>query len=129
MRLLLDTHVLVWALAAPERLSVRGRALIGDPENEIFVSVVSLWEIGIKRATGRAGAPPIPASTSHELALQAGYQILTVSAQHAIHVENLEQFHGDPFDRLLVAQALSEPAFLLTHDRILAAYSDTMILV
>ncbi len=129
MRLLLDTHVLIWALAAPERLSARGRDLIGNMDHEIVVSVVSFWEIAIKRGTGRPGAPPIPAATTHELSLIAGYQILQISAAHAIRVEGLVPLHGDPFDRLLIAQALSERAILLTHDRLLAAYGDTAILV
>lgn len=129
MRLLLDTHILIWALASPATLSETGRRLIVDPGNDVFVSVASLWEIAIKRQTGRTDAPRLDSAAALDLAERSGYRILDIAAAHAIAVESLPPLHGDPFDRLLVAQALTEPLRLLTRDRHLAAYSDTVLLV
>ena len=127
MRLLLDTHVLIWALALPHRLTEAGRALIADEANDITVSAVSILEIALKRGAGRGDLPPVSAITAHEKSVQAGFHMLDVTAAHAALVETLPNHHGDPFDRLLVAQALSEPLRLLTHDKALARYSDTVI--
>lgn len=130
MRLLLDTHVAIWALAAPERLSAQASGLIGDRANEIFVSAVSVWEIAIKHAQGRgAGAPPFSGREAIGHFTNAGYRMLNMTAQHAAGVETLPPYHADPFDRLIVAQALSEPMRLLTHDAHMARYSDTIMRV
>ena len=131
MNLLLDTHVALWAVTGHKRLSVRARALIVDPVNSISVSVVSLWEIAIKHALGRQSETAIALSAREaaEAFALAGYSILSVSPSHALAVEDLPAHHTDPFDRLLVAQALSEPMRLLTHDAQVARYSDTIILV
>lgn len=127
MNLLLDTHVAVWAIRASSLIPPQVRALIGDAENEIYVSAVTVWEIAIKRALGRPGAPPFGAEDAIGLFTQAGYNVLDVKANHAAAVEKLPLLHGDPFDRLLVCQALSEPMRLITRDTRLAAYSDTII--
>ena len=130
MRILLDTHVALWAIAGPERLSADIAALIADPANEIIVSAVSVWEISIKHALSRGRPNDIPVSGAVSLTYfrEAGYELLSVSPEHAAAVERLPRFHADPFDRLLVAQALTEPLRLVTHDDALAAYSDTVIL-
>ena len=129
MNLLLDTHVALWAIGEPAHLPVTIRALIADPANEIFVSAASLWEIAIKHALARGGVGAMPLSA--EVALTffsgAGYAILSVSARHAVAVEKLPGLHGDPFDRLLVAQAFEEPLRLITHDAAVAAYGETII--
>lgn len=130
MKLLLDTHVAVWAILDDVRLSAPIQALIGDPANEVSVSVVSVWEIAIKYPLARGGSGEMPVSGLEALNYfrEAGYTLLNVTPEHAVAVENLIQVHRDPFDRLLVAQALREPMRLVTHDPRLAAYSDTVIL-
>ena len=110
------------------RLGAAARGLITDPGNAIFVSAASVWEIAIKRALGRSGIP-FSAAAALEYFSQAGYQRLDVRAEHAAAVENLPKLHGDPFDRMLIAQALVEPMHLITHDRVLAGYSATVMLV
>jgi PIN domain nuclease of toxin-antitoxin system len=129
VQILLDTHIFIWAVSATEMLSPQGRALIADQDNDIFVSVVSLWEIGIKRSAGRRNAPAMSADVALDLGIRSGYRWLPVAAAHAVAVESLPPLHGDPFDRLLIAQAVTEPLRLLTHDRQVAAYSDTVLLV
>lgn len=131
MNLLLDTHIALWALNENARLSQAARELITDTDNMIMVSVATLWEISIKHPLDRKGgsAMPISGATAFELFERAQYQLLPVTAAHAVAVETLPAIHGDPFDRLLVAQALTEPLRLVTGDRMLARYSDTVILV
>jgi PIN domain nuclease of toxin-antitoxin system len=125
----LDTHVALWATTEPERLPSPIAELIADPNNEVFVSVVSLWEIAIKRSRGRhPSTMPISAAEAQLEFAAVDFAILKVEAEHAVAVEALPPLHGDPFDRLLVAQALTEPLRLVTHDAALAAYSDTVIL-
>jgi PIN domain nuclease of toxin-antitoxin system len=131
MRLLLDTHIALWSIADDPRLSGEARNLIAEPANEILVSVASLWEIAIKHALSRLGRADMALSAhqAHQYFREAGYHMLGIDAAHAIAVEALPALHGDPFDRILVAQALSEPARLITHDTKVAAYSDTIIAV
>lgn len=126
MRLLLDTHVALWALVDDRRLGVKARTLIEDGENRVFISVASLWEIAIKHALGRGGIP-FPADQALRHFTAAGYELLDMRPSHAVVVETLPPIHADPFDRMLVAQALTEPMRLLTHDRILAGYSDLVL--
>ena len=130
MNLLLDTHVAIWGILDDPRLPARIRHLIVDTDNTVSVSVVSVWEIAIKYRLARRGQGDMPLSGAESLAYfrQAGYTMLAISAEHAVGVGRLPDHHTDPFDRLLVAQALSEPLHLITHDAALAAYSDTVIL-
>jgi PIN domain nuclease of toxin-antitoxin system len=131
VRLLLDTHIALWAVVDDRRLPADARALIADPANDVFVSAASLWEIAIKFALAR-GAPndmPIPAQTALVHFRAAGYQLLDIAPAHVVAVEGLPMRHADPFDRILVAQALTVPLRLLTHDRRVAQYSDTVIAV
>jgi PIN domain nuclease of toxin-antitoxin system len=129
MRLLLDTHIALWAIADDVRLSERARSLIADPDNEVFVSVASLWEIGIKHPLARGGPNDMRISAGAALRdfRQAGYALLDISPAHVLAIEGLPRLHGDPFDRMLVAQALATPLRLLTHDARLARHSDTII--
>jgi PIN domain nuclease of toxin-antitoxin system len=127
LRLLLDTHVAIWALASPELLTDKVRDLVGDPRNAVFVSAASVWEIAIKHALAKRGAPPFSGAEAIGYFREAGYLLLDVRAEHAAGVETLPSLHGDPFDRLIVAQALEEPLRLVTHDPKVAAYSDTII--
>lgn len=118
----------LWALADDRRLGTIARTHIGDPENDIFVSTASVWEIAIKRALGRSGIA-INARDAVGYFRDAGYALLDIRPEHAATVETLPKLHADPFDRLLVAQAITEPLRLLTHDRVLVGYSDTVMLV
>lgn len=131
MRLLLDTHIALWAIDDDPRLPPRARALIADPANSITVSVASLWEIAIKHPLKRGGVRDISISAAEAESYfrEAGYLILDIVPQHAVAVEGLPDHHADPFDRILLAQSLTEPLRLLTGDAKLAAYSDTVILV
>ncbi len=126
MNILLDTHIALWAIADSPALPDKARELISNPRNTIWVSAVSIWEIVIKHGLGRGDMP-----VSGDMALgyfrQAGYRVLAIEAEHAAAVETLPSHHQDPFDRLLVAQALTEPMRLLTHDAVVAKYSDTVI--
>lgn len=128
MRLLLDTQVALWGLTNDPRLTQKAQELIVNPNNDVFVSVASLWEISIKHQLGR-GDMPVSGSRATELFSAAGYQLLPIQVAHAIAVESLPSIHNDPFDRMLIVQALTEPMRLLTHDRTVARYSDTIIFV
>ena len=126
MRLLLDTHVLLWALAAPSRLAKDVTAQLRDPEVEVAYSAISIAEIAIKAAQGRIDASP---DRILEGAKRSGFRELALTGRHAARLASLPAHHRDPFDRLLVAQALEEPARLLTADRRLAAYSELVTVV
>jgi PIN domain nuclease of toxin-antitoxin system len=128
MRLLLDTHLLLWALAEPARLDAATRAALEEPENTVLFSAASLWEIAIKAALGRPDFAFDPAQIL-QAALETGFTELPVRAAAAIGVARLPPLHRDPFDRLLVAQAMAEPVRLYTADPLLAPYSELVTLV
>ena len=121
MKLLLDTQLLLWAAGQPERLSAAARKLLNDPCNELSFSVASLWEIVIKNGLGREDFRVEPRLFRCGL-LDNGYVELPVTSQHAVNIDGLPPLHKDPFDRLLVAQALCEGVTLLTSDAVLAQY-------
>jgi len=127
MRLLLDTHVFLWAFNLPHKLPQHITQMIIDPDNEVSISAASIWEIAIKRPLGRMNSPSMSADEVVKLSLASDFKILDITASHATAVESLPPLHGDPFDRLIIAQALTEPLRLITHDSQLAAYSDTVI--
>jgi PIN domain nuclease of toxin-antitoxin system len=131
VRLLLDTHVALWAIADHPNLSPKARRFIDDPDNEIVISTVTIWEIAIKHALARGGPNDMPISGQEALGYfrDAGFAVLDITATHAATVETLPPLHTDPFDRMLVAQAMAVPLRLLTHDQRVAAYSDSIILV
>lgn len=126
MNLLLDTHVALWAITDSERLTGRARQLIQEPTSVIWVSVVSLWEIAIKHGLGR-GDMPVSSQQALSYFKAAGYRTLSLDAAHVLALQDLPAHHQDPFDRMLVAQALTEPMRLMTHDAMVARYSDTVI--
>ncbi len=128
MNLLLDTHVALWAIADSPRLGRAAREWIEAPSATIWVSAASVWEITIKHGLGR-GDMPVSGRQALRYFQQAGYRLLPVEAEHVAAVGDLPGHHQDPFDRLLVAQALVEPMRLLTHDSVVARYSDTIIKV
>ncbi|HEY7619491.1 MAG TPA: type II toxin-antitoxin system VapC family toxin [Solirubrobacteraceae bacterium] len=122
-RLLVDTHALLWWLTDDAALSTAAREAIADPANEPIVSAASVWEIAIKRSLGKLQAPEdLPALISEE-----GFQWLAIGVDHAWRVHGLPMHHGDPFDRLLVAQALTEGLAIITKDPWFAAYGAAVI--
>ena len=123
MRLLLDTHVFLWAVSGSRRLTTRIRAVI-EGADEVFVSAASIWEIAIKVRLGRLQADPVSMVGAIE---ESGFKELPVRAAHAAHVASLPLHHTDRFDRLLVAQAVTEPLRLLTADDALAIYSELIV--
>lgn len=128
MRLLLDTHVALWAIVDSPRLSTQARGLILDPANSIYFSTASVWEMTIKSMLGK-GDMPVSGTQAASYFRAAGYVELPIVNAHIAQLETLPPLHADPFDRLLVAQALAEPLRLMTHDDKLRAYSDSIILV
>jgi PIN domain nuclease of toxin-antitoxin system len=127
LNLLLDTHVAIWAQVAPNVLPPKITKLLADQSSTIYVSAVSIWEIAIKYALGKSSRPPFSGKDAIAVFERAGCKMLAVSTQHAAAVDELPLLHGDPFDRLLIAQALSEPLRLVTHDKNIAQYSDAII--
>jgi PIN domain nuclease of toxin-antitoxin system len=121
VKLLLDTQLLLWAAGQPERLSAAARKLLNDPRNELLFSAASLWEVAIKNTLGREDFRVEPRLLRRGL-FDNGYIELPVTSQHAVNIDVLPPLHKDPFDRLLVAQALSEGITLLTADAQLAEY-------
>lgn len=121
MNLLLDTHVLLWAAGAPERLSDAARALLESTDNRLLFSAASLWEIAIKRGLGREDFRVDPRALRRGLD-DFGYEELPVSSAHALALDQLPPLHHDPFDRILIAQALVEGVTLLTVDADVARY-------
>lgn len=128
MRLLLDTHLLLWALAEPEKLGAAVLGLIEDPENEVLFSAASIWEVAIKAGLGRADFAVRPEEVARG-AVEAGFLELPVRAEAASRVADLPPYHRDPFDRLLVAQAMDGPMRLYTADPLLPPYSELVTLV
>lgn len=125
MKLLLDTHIVLWVLRDARELKAGARSMIGHAE-AVFVSAASWWEVSIKAAAGKL---PVEPERLQAQALAAGFEPLPVTWTHALAVHGLPPLHRDPFDRMLIAQAISEPLHLLTHDAALAAYSDLVTVV
>ena len=121
MRLLLDTHILLWAALAPKRLSRDAQELLSDPANELLFSSASLWEIAIKRSLGRSDFQ-VDVRLLRRGLLENGYAELPVTGLHAAAIDALPPLHKDPFDRMLLAQSIVEVVTLVTADRIVAAY-------
>jgi PIN domain nuclease of toxin-antitoxin system len=122
MRLLLDTHVLLWALIEPEQLPAEARAALEAPENGIYFSAANIWEIAIKRSLGRPDFLFEP-ETIRTAALGIGFEELPIDGTHAAGVRHLPPLHRDPFDRLLIAQAQREPMTLVTNDPLITRYT------
>jgi PIN domain nuclease of toxin-antitoxin system len=121
MKLLLDTHLLLWAAGEPRRLSKRARTLIDNPDNELLFSAASLWEVAIKRGLGREDFK-VDARLLRRGLLDNGYSELPIISDHVVATESLPLIHKDPFDRVLVAQATVEGVTLLTTDSLVAQY-------
>jgi PIN domain nuclease of toxin-antitoxin system len=128
MVLLLDTHVLLWALDAPQRLPQDVVAQIESPETTVYFSAASIWEIAIKTALGKIDFHFSPEDIA-QAAKETGFVELPVNSAHGAKVAHLPLHHRDPFDRLLIAQTLLMPAQLLTADSALVAYSELVRLI
>ena len=128
MRLLVDTHLLLWSAAKSRRLPKEARRLLEDPANEILFSAASLWEIVIKAALRK---PDFKADVAllRPALTEMGFAELAVSGAHAERLAGLPPIHKDPFDRMLVAQSLAEPLVLLTNDAALAGYGGVVRVV
>ncbi len=126
MRLLLDTHVLVWCLSGDRKLPPATADLIRNPETDVYFSAASIWELAIKSALGKMRAD---ASAMLKNLVDEGFRELPVMARHTVATVTLPMHHRDPFDRLLVAQSRLESLRLLTDDRIMALYGEPVVLV
>jgi PIN domain nuclease of toxin-antitoxin system len=123
MRLLVDTHIFLWAMSGDKQLTKKAEAIMLSAET-VFVSAASIWEISIKSGIGKLDADVNELVARME---EAGFRELPVTAAHAAAVRNLPDIHRDPFDRVLVAQAITEPLRLLTDDDTVGRYSDLVI--
>ena len=125
MRLLLDTHILLWALNDDPRLSGKTRKLIENAA-DVYVSAATFWEMAIKVGVGKLA---VDLDEICEYCLESGFVELPITSEHAIAVKDLEHHHKDPFDRLIIATAMSEPMKLLTADPQVAQYTSLAMLV
>jgi PIN domain nuclease of toxin-antitoxin system len=125
MRLLLDTHILLWWLADSPSLADQARELIADPDNAVFVSAVTLWEIWLKQSLGKL---QLPSDFEEKLAGES-FESLPLLAAHTREVASLPWHHRDPFDRMLIAQARVADLRLVTADKVAADYGDLVLLV
>jgi PIN domain nuclease of toxin-antitoxin system len=128
MKLLLDTHILLWVAQGSEQLSNKARSLIENPENQLYFSAASLWEISIKNKLGRPDFKVDLAVLRRNL-LDNGYEEITISSAHTIGVDALPNIHKDPFDRMLIAQTVVEGITLMTAANVVAGYPVAVVRV
>jgi PIN domain nuclease of toxin-antitoxin system len=126
LKLLVDTHVLLWAISEPQRIPIAVGLAMGSPANETYVSAVCLWEIAIKKKIGKLSAPD---DLLEQVERHSDYKVLPITALHAWRVQTLPLHHRDPFDQLLVAQALTEQMTVVTHDRSISLYGVPILAV
>lgn len=127
MRLLLDTHVAVWATSLPERIPKHLHVLLREAYPNVFVSAAAVWEIAIKHQLGRPDVPPLSGHQALAEFKAAGFDLLDVTAAHAAFVGHLPLHHADPFDRLILAQAIVEGMQLVTYDQHLSRYDVALL--
>lgn len=124
MKILLDTHSFLWWIANSKKISETARELISDSTNEIYLSAVSTWEIAIKEQLGKLSVPkPLPRFFSEQMRLN-GFQFLPIELEHSCRVNSLPLIHRDPFDRLLIAQGITENLPILTIDKLIRSYKE-----
>ena len=128
MKLLLDTHILLWAAAEPEQLSNQAKALIEDPQNQLYFSTASLWEIAIKNKLGRADFK-VDLPVLRRNLLDNGFQEIAINGAHTLALDTLPPIHKDPFDRILIAQANVEGITLMTADSAVVEYQVAVVRV
>lgn len=122
MKLLLDTHAAIWTLVKPSLLPSRVARQIDENREEVFISSVTIFEIATKFKLKRADSPPFSGEEAIRFFEEVHFQFLPATPQHAAKVDALEPLHRDPFDRLLIAQALAEPMYLVSNDAMIALY-------
>ena len=122
MRLLLDTHAAIWAVAQSALLPPKVREAILAAPDQVYVSSVTIFEIATKHKLKRSDSPPFGGRDAIDYFRAMGFQLLPVTPEHAATVDKLKQHHRDPFDRLLVAQAIAEPMYLVSRDSLIALY-------
>ena len=125
MKLLLETHLLIWAADSVERIPPSALALMAEEENELLFSVVSIWEVAIKRGLNRPDFQLDPRQLRRGL-IDNGYIELPIIGEHAVAIPQLPPIHKDPFDRMLIAQAMVEGVILITNDESMALYPSVM---
>jgi len=128
MKLLLDTHLLLWAICDSKSLSKPARKLLTDEENDIYFSAASVWEIGLKHAK-HPESMGISSAEARRYFLEMGYEELPIRAGHGIVAEDMPFLHHDPFDRIMIAQAKTEKMVFLSHDRMVAQYGEPVLVV
>jgi PIN domain nuclease of toxin-antitoxin system len=128
VKLLLDTHILLWTANEPDRLSVKALALLNDPDHELLFSAASIWEIAIKNGLGRDDFK-VDVRLLRRGLLDNNYRELPIASEHAVFIESLPLIHRDPFDRILIAQATVEGITLITSDNLVAKYPGPIQLV
>jgi Uncharacterized protein conserved in bacteria len=121
MRLLLDTHALIWHREANSQLGTTAREMINHPDNQIFISIATLWEMSIKRSLGKLTTVKSP-SEILDIYRRDGAELLSVTPDHVTAIESLPWHHRDPFDRMLIAQAKTDGLTLVTKDEAFARY-------
>jgi len=126
VNLLLDTHLVLWWMADHPALPPRAREMIADDGNDVAISVASLWEIAIKATQGKLHADP---AMVEEASRTGGFTLLSIEARHVRTLASLPAIHRDPFDRMLVAQSRAEPRYLVTADRALRRYGESVMVV
>ncbi|MDF7800443.1 type II toxin-antitoxin system VapC family toxin [Pontiellaceae bacterium B1224] len=124
MKLLLDTHVLLWALMEPSKLSTKAKVALLDPENECFISAISLWEISMKHALGKLELSGVKPEELIAKIKQMGMDLMALSPITAVGFHNIPRKHGDPFDRMLIHQAISDDFYLVSADRVFPEYEE-----
>jgi PIN domain nuclease of toxin-antitoxin system len=131
LRLLLDTHILLWSVLASNRLPKRGVDMIKDPKNELFCSAAVIWKVAIKhaKASGRPDDIPMSGQALMDELEPLAIMMMPIQPSHAAAVGQLPPLHNDPFDRLMIAQARCEQMSFLTHDKVLSAYGDFVMLI
>ena len=132
MNILADTHILIWVLLDHERLPLKARALLSDPNNDVYFSSVSVWEIAMKHAA-HPHELPFTGEAFYELCLKSGFQLADISISHIFAFEALRRAEGapahkDPFDKLMIAQSKTEGMTFLTHDSLLSDYKEPCVL-
>lgn len=132
MKILLDTHILLWALSNDKRLPVKARKLIENEDNEIYFSIISLWEVEMKRLAHPEGMP-ISAEELTEYCEQSGFQRILIREKHIFALSGLKREEGapphrDPFDRMLICQASTENMLFVTHNSLIPGYNEPYIL-
>jgi PIN domain nuclease of toxin-antitoxin system len=122
MKILLDTHAFLWWVADDPKLSTNAKAIIANPDNEIYLSVVSAWEIIIKVGTGKLTLMEPPETYIPSRIASNQFEILSVQMPHILRINSLPNFHKDPFDRLLIAQGIEEDLLIVTIDNLIVQY-------